>query len=417
MNFKLLLTTTLMAGALSGNAQNKANVAYAFTGDGNSDFLWMNIRQIDLKTGTVTKTLFERSKTNFSLTDISTKKSVDQSLAATTNIFSDKTYPTATFVAAAALDKKSNKLFFAPMRMNELRWLDLDAKTPQFYSMPSAVLNFGDMNDEANHLTRMTIGADGNGYAMSNDGNHLIRFTTGKNPVITDLGNVVDAENKNGISIHNKCTSWGGDMLADAFGKLYVISANKNVFVIDVATRIATFKGQINGTPAAYTANAAAVDAEGNMVITSANYFEGYYKVKLADLSATKIEGSDAKFNASDLAGGNLLLEKEAAEANKFTILTPAISAPVMNVDSKIFPNPVNTSSFNILLEGQKEGRYSMVMSDLQGRILQTKSFTINKSAQTEKVNIMNRPVKGVYMVKVLNAQNQVVITEKIVIE
>ncbi len=417
MNFKLLLTTTLLAGSLAGTAQVNRNVAYAFTGDGNSDFLWMNIRQIDLKTGNVIQTIFERSKTNFVMTDISTKKSVDQQVAATANIFSDKSYPTATFVAAAALDKKTNKLFFAPMRMNELRWMDLSAKTPQFYTMPSTVLNFGDLNDEANHLTRMTIGADGNGYAMTNDGNHLIRFTTGKNPVITDLGNVVDAENVNKISIHNKCTSWGGDMVADAFGKLYVISANKNVFVIDLATRISTFKGQISGTPAAYTANAAAVDTDGNLVITSANYFEGYYKVKMNDLSATKIEGSDAKFNASDLAGGNLLLEKEAAEANKFTIVTPAITANVSIADSKIFPNPVNTSSFNILLEGQKEGRYTMVMSDLQGRTLQTKSFTINKSAQTEKVNIMNRPVKGVYMVKVLNAQNQIVITEKIVLE
>ena len=36
--------------------------------------------------------------------------------------------------------------------------------------------------------------ADGNGYAITNDGNHLIRFTTGKKTVITDFGNLIDAE-------------------------------------------------------------------------------------------------------------------------------------------------------------------------------------------------------------------------------
>jgi hypothetical protein len=419
MKFKLLLTTTLFASALAGNAQNR-NVAYAITGDGNKDFMWMNIRQVDLNTGAVTKTLFERSKTNFVLTDVNSNVSSNQETAGKVNIFSDKSYPTATFVAAAAMDNKSNKLFFSPMRLSELRWLELSGnnKTPQFYSMESSVLKFGDMNDEANHLTRMVIGADGNGYAMTNDGNHLIRFTTGKLPVLTDLGNIVDADNSGAVSIHNKCTSWGGDMIADAFGKLYVISANKHVFEIDIATRIATHKGQITGTPAVYTANAAAVNADGDIIITSANYFEGYYVVKLADLTATKLEGSDAKYNASDLACGNLLLEKEAAKANQLATVTPNLKRVLTAASSsKVFPNPVTSSSFNILLDGQKDGRYTVSLSDLQGRVLQTKSFTVIKSAQTEQVTLVNRPVKGVYMVKVMNAKNQVVITEKIIVE
>ncbi|CAF0783530.1 unnamed protein product [Rotaria sordida] len=38
----------------------------------------------------------------------------------------------------------------------------------------------------------MTFAADGNGYALTNDGNQLIRFTTGDNPVVTNLGALVD---------------------------------------------------------------------------------------------------------------------------------------------------------------------------------------------------------------------------------
>lgn len=419
MNFKFLLTTCLIVTSLAAGAQNK-NIAYAITGDGNNDFTWMNIRQVNLSTGKINKTIFERSKTNYTLTDINSKKTVDQTSVVNGNVFASKDYPTSTFVAAAAFDGRSNKLFFTPMRMGELRWLDLNIKneTPKFYTMVSDAFKVGDLNDEANHITRMVIGADGLGYAVTNDGNHLFRFTTGKVPVITDLGNLIDADDNKGMSVHNKCSSWGGDMIADAFGKLYVISANKNVFSVDINSRIASFKGIITGLPAQYTTNGAAVDENGDIIVTSANFFEGYYKVKLSDLSATKMLDSDAKYNASDLANGNLLLEKEAAAANKFNITNSSVKvATFVQGEARVFPNPVSTNIFNVSLVNQREGRYTIVFADVAGRTLQTQSVNVIKGNQTEQVNIQNRPAKGMYMVNVLNASGQVVITEKIVLE
>lgn len=100
-------------------------------------------------------------------------------------------------------------------------------------------------------------------------------------------------------------------MIADAFGKLYIIAASKNVFVVDVNSRLTTYKGTITGLPANYTTNGAAVDADGNIILSSATAFVGYYKMNIADLVATKIEGSDMVYNASDLASGNLLLQKK----------------------------------------------------------------------------------------------------------
>jgi len=416
MNIKLLLTSGFIVATLTSNAQS--NKGYAITGDGNNDFLWMNIREVDLGSGQVTKTIFQRSKTNFVMTDIATKKSVDQT--STADNIGSRDYPTSTMVAAAAYDKNSNKLFFFPMRMGELRWVDLNVKneTPQFYSMNSSVLKVAaDPRDEANNVTRMVIGADGNGYAITNDGNHLLRFTTGKSPVITDLGNLVDAESSKGISIHNKCSSWGGDMVADAFGKLYVISANQQVFVVDIESRIATYKGAITGLPAGYTTNAAAVNADGDMVICSATKFDGYYKVKLSDLAATKIEGSDVKFNASDLAGSNLLLQKEADAANKFSMADSKLSPLGNSSESKVFPNPVTASYFNVLFDGKKEGTYTIILTDLAGRTLQSKTVNITKGTQTEAVNLLSRPAKGMYMVKVLDESKQTVITEKVMIQ
>ncbi len=415
MKFKILLFFFIFS-ALNTFAQ-KNNIAYAITGDGNNDFTWMNIRQVDLATGQVSKTIYQHSKTHFLMTDATSKKAVSQNGIANDNFSAG---PTGSFVAAAAYDKRGNKLFFTPMRTGELRWLDLNIKneTPEFYTLTTTVLNTGNMNDEANHITRMVIAADGNGYAVTNDGNHFLKFTTGKKPVITDLGNLVDAEGNAGLSVHNKCSSWGGDMLADAFGKLYLITASRNVFVVDISSRVATFKGTIGGLPGNYTTNGAAVDAEGNIIVSSANVFEGYYKLKLGDLAAVKLEGSDTKYNASDLANGNLLLQKEADAANKFSFAGTGNDEKIdISPNSKIFPNPVTTSSFRILLDGYNDGQYTILLTDIAGRTIQSNRLSIGKGKQFETVNIASRPTSGMYMVKVLNSKKQIIHTEKVLIQ
>jgi hypothetical protein len=386
MNFKILLSSTLLLAATSVSAQS-ANKAFAITSDGQQDHIWMNIRQVDLGTGQITQTLFQRSKTNFVLTDVNAKKVSTPASALNGNIFQSKEYPTGSMVAAAAFDRRSNKLFFTPMRVGELRWLDLTIKneTPQFYTVTSPVIDFGPSVDEATHITRMVIAADGNGYAVTNDGNHFIKFTTGKKPVITDLGNLIDNEKNNGVSIHNKCTSWGGDMLADAYGKLYIISAAHQVFEIDINSRVATHLGAITGLPNNFTSNAAAVNADGEIVVGSANVFAGYFKLNLADLKASPIEGSDKTYNASDLANGNLLFQKEADAARKNSLTAASLPANTFgNADQRVYPNPVIANNFNVFFDAQKAGNYSITLTDLSGRVLQTEKVNVGKVQQIE---------------------------------
>lgn len=416
MNIKSLLTVGFTLASLASNAQS--NRAYAITGNGNNDFTWMNIREVDLGSGQVTKTIFQSNKSNFILTDIVTKKSIEQTATSQGNVRVSRDYPTSTMVAAAAYDKNSSRLYFIPMRLGELRWVDLNIKdeTPKFYTLQSEILR-QDYSDESINITRMVIAADGNGYAITNDGNHLYKFTTGKSPVISDLGNLVDAESNKGMSVHNRCSSWGGDMLADAFGKLYVISANHQVFSVDINSRIATHVGTITGLPAGYTTNAAAVNTDGDIVISSATKFDGYFKFKLADLAAVKVEGSDLKYNASDLAGSNLLLQKEANAANKFSMANSKLAPLGTASETKIFPNPVTNSTFSVLFDGKKEGTYTILLTDLAGRTLQAKTVNITKGVQTETVNLVNRPAKGMYMVKVMDENKQTVLTEKVMIQ
>ncbi len=207
-------------------------------------------------------------------------------------------------------------------------------------------------------------------------------------------------------------------MLADAFGKLYVISANRNVFVVDINSRVATFKGTISGLPNNYTTNAAAVNADGEIVVGSANVFEGYYTVKLADLTAKALPGSDKSFNASDMANGNFLLQKEADEARKYNVTAaPLLDNTFSNSDKRVFPNPVTTSSFAVLFDGFKSGTYNIVLTDLSGRNMQSQKTSIAKGSQTETVRLKSMPAKGMYMVKVYDELKQVVFTEKIMIQ
>ncbi len=417
MNVKILLSAAVTSLALSAGAQD-VNRSYVITGDGNHDFTWMNIRQVNIGSGKVEAVVYDRTAGKAQLLDIATKRAVSIDAAYNGKVYSTPESPTATFVAAAALDKRSNKLFFTPMRKGELRWLDLDGKdNAKFYTVSAKLLNPLELADEANHVTRMAIGADGYGYAITNDGNHVFRFSTGNNPEIKDLGNLVDADGA-GISIHNKCTSWGGDMIADAFGKLYVISANRHVFKIDVDSRITTHLGMIEGLPAGFTTNGAAVNADGRIVVASANSFSGYYHFGINDFKATLIEGSDNVYSVSDLANGNFLLQKEADKAAAEG--RPVLADTRMLISNgliSVYPNPVSGSVFRVNFAGYLPGAYTIAMTDLLGRVLQTKVVNIQSGGQVETVSLKRKPAKGMYLVKVINNESKLVFSDKILID
>ncbi len=406
MNIKLLLSTTFIATTLAVSAQD-ANKTFAITGDGNHDFMWMNIRQVDIGTGKTVQDIYQRDKSAFVLADADSKTAMPAYRK-----------PTETMVAAAAYDKNQNKLFFTPMRVGELRWLDLNAKgdAQKYYSVTSNLLNTQEaLGDEANQFSRMVIGADGNGYALNNDASRLVRFTTGKKVTITDMGPVVDDESNKTISVKNKCTSWGGDMIADAYNKLYIISANHYVFVLDVDSRVAKQIGYITGLPANFSTNGAAVDKDGNVVVASANTFAGYFKFSLKDFVATPIEGSDMVYNASDLANGNLLYQKEVDAARTFADFKPVV--PVLTNEAHIFPNPVTNNEFKIYFEGQQPGKYNVAITDLSGKPVMNNIVNINAKAQVETVQLNRAFAKGMYMVKVTDANNKFIFTERIVVQ
>jgi hypothetical protein len=419
-------TAIALCTMLSVNAQQKLTTAYAITSSEKGTFNWTDVKLIDFSTGTVTRSVFDSKQTNFTVYNARTGKEIKFTTAqnvATANTGTANTaigvntavntsLPVVSLSAACAYDQRHNRLYYAPLFMNQLRYIDLNSSAPKIYYFDNEQLTpANDLNNEANHITRMVIAADGNGYALSNDGNHLIRFTTGKNPLITDLGALQDDVSNEQLSVHSKTTSWGGDMVADAFNNLYVVSAYHHVFKVNISSKVATHVAEIQGLPAAFTTNGAVVDDNGNLIVSSANTAVGYYSVDMHTWQATLIKITGTVFNASDLANSNL------AFANDKTTV-PLMNRPIIrNNKITLYPNPISTPQLYISFNGKESGRYTIQLMDLTGKVINEKVVDVVGGGQIVPMTIYNSLARGPYMVKVLNEIKKAVFTDKLLVE
>ncbi len=338
--------------------------------------------------------------------------------------------PFATNSAACAYDKKHERLYYTPMGINQLRYIDLKAKTSKIYYFedePFGVVT--GLGDAPNQIPRMVIASDGNGYALTNNANHLIRFTTDKNPVITDLGALTDDPANKSFSVRNP-GGYGGDIIADASGNLYLIAANRNVFKISIDSKVATYQGTIQGLPKGFTTNGAMVEEGSKVIVCSSQSTVGYFRFDLLTMQAEKISTNESVFNASDLANGNLAFEKKKREKKYQEILEETkpqteIAVQKQNVQDEIlsrnnisvYPNPVINGAFKLLFTDQPAGRYQVQLMDISGKMISSKNVTINNKAQVEEFRLPEFITKGNYLVKIIGETNKISIVEKLTVE
>ncbi|MDF2190039.1 T9SS type A sorting domain-containing protein [Paraflavitalea sp. CAU 1676] len=411
MKHRILLTTITLFSLVEALAQQPARQAYAITAATKGSFVWTEVKLIDLSNGNVVRSVYESKQTNITVTHARTGKPI-QLKDPTGNFIDANQQPFSTFSAACAYDKAGNQLFYTPMGIPELRVIKLDK--PEATVSYFAGEAFGvakDLKDEANHITRMAIAVDGQGYALSNDGNHLLKFTTGRKPVITDLGALEDDKANGDVSIHTRPSSWGGDMIADALGNLYVISASHYVFKVDINTRKATFVSRINGLPASFTTNGAAVVADDKLVVSSANSVEGYYEVDMKDWKAMIVPNNGNVYNASDLANGLLAFE------SKRTLTIPAFidRQRITNDKIALYPNPVTKGVFRVSFNTEA-GSYNVQLVDLSGRLVAQKVVSVSNEGQVAEITVPAKLSKGSYLVKVLNNAKKAVYVDQLLV-
>lgn len=400
------LTFTLLNSAYSQTDR----FAYVITDNVKDGINWNVLRKIDLQSNTYSDVLLNGSDVKQLPYDASTKKQFSAP-------YSDARFGTVanaafgTGVAAIAYDRKNSRLYYTPMFIDQLRYIDLKTMKVYFINTPANDALNVKASDQSNIITRMAIANDGNGYALTNDGNHLLRFTTGKKITVTDLGAVVDDQANKAISVHNSCSSYGGDMVADDDDNLYVFSARNHVFKININNKVATHLGAINGLPANFTTNGAAVGTDNKIVIVSATNSGAMYTLDNATWNATPIASSMA-WRSSDLASSNLLATRRSTVIP--SVLTALPDAPDTRIG--LYPNPTVQKQFTVQFN-QPEGNYTILVSDVLGRQAIRSIARVNGKGQTESIQLPENTKRGVYLVKVVDQSSATIFSKKIVVQ
>ncbi len=327
-------------------------------------------------------------------------------------------HPFATNSAALAYDKKHERLYYTPMNIAQLRYIDLKTGNVYYFEDEAfgAVSGYGDVQ---NQITRMVINADGNGYALTNNAQHLIRFTTGKKPEITDLGAITDDPANGKYSVASS-SGYGGDVIADKDNNLYLVTANRRVFKIDVETKVAVYMGTIQGLPGGFSTNAAVVEEGSKIIVASSTSTEGYFRFDLNTMQAEKASAEGSVYNASDLANGNLLFEKQKKDKKndepkkdevKDEVIAEVPAQPVADREAKLsikgsfsaYPNPVSNGVLRLSFKDLDAGTYQIQVLDMNGKIVSSNNITLSSKSQTEQLILPNAIAKGSYMIKATN--------------
>lgn len=394
------------------HAQND-RFAYAITDLTKEGANWNALRKIDLQTGQYSNVLLNGADDKTVIYDAVSRKQMLQQADAKYGTMLQS--PFATGVAAAAYDKKHNRLYFTPMFIDQLRYIDL--KTMKVYYVNGAFTKAGNMhNDEAKIITRMVIAPDGYGYAISNDGNTFIRFSTGKKLTIEQMGTLVDDPSNGGISIHNRCSSFGGDMISDDKGNLIILTARNSVFTVNTETKVARYLGNIKGLEQNFTVNGAVVDGDGNLLVSSAVDANTYYVINPIDWSAKPYKTVNGIYRSSDLANSNYLSAKNP-KLNNSEIQRLIRPEEKFANEISVYPNPVTTSSIKLQFNKVPAGNYTVELRDVLGRTVMQRKISIVSENQTQELKIERRNSNGIYMVKLFDGTNQSVFTQKLVVQ
>jgi hypothetical protein len=226
------------------------------------------------------------------------------------------------------------------------------------------------------------------------------------------MGALVDDPSNNGISIHNRCTSFGGDMIADDKGNLYIMSARNHVFKVSIEDKVAKHLGVVEGLPATFTINGAAVDGDGNLLVSSAVDANAWYVVNPNSWDAS-VFSSGGAYRASDLANSNFLQTGNKAKTIE-TLVRP--KSDLSNL-VKVFPNPVVTDQFSMQFEKVPAGEYTMELTDVMGRIVAKKRIIVTSESQVEQISLKASNAKGVYLVRLSDNTQKNVFEQKIIVQ
>ncbi len=409
----VFITIPLLFNSAQGQSDH---FAYAVTAVNKGGGEWIALRKLDTRTGNFGNILLNVRDNNQNYTEFAINKSPASKIISTpVNSANNNAAAQPALnngVAAIAYDRKTNRLYYTPMSVDQLRYLDLN--TMQANTDLDQYFSKAARYDPkfAGPISRMVIAPDDFGYTITNDGNHLIRFNTYGSPVLKDLGDLVDDPLNKEMTIHSPCSNSGGDVIADDAGNLILVTGSNHVYKVEIATRITTYLATISGLPAKFTTSGVVVNEDGKILVSSSLYADAYYTVDPENWTALAAPATHDIYGSADLANSNILHSRSAENSNLF--ITKSMDRLTK---FRVYPNPVMDDRFNIQFNDLTPGTYTIQLANVFGKKVIDQKILVSGATQTEIMQIPKFTAQGFYYVYILDANSKVVGTQKLVVE
>lgn len=314
--------------------------------------------------------------------------------------------------AAVGYDEKSNRVFYITAIKGDLRYCEIKTGNTIYGAtniyttvVPDLEINNGPEN-QGDIFTRMTMGADGFMYALTNNGRLFIRFNPDKPEKLENLGAVHGFETSAEAAGEQ---TWGGDMISDSKGNLIVFSAKGHVFTINTTSRQANLIGKLQNMPEQFVISGAAVQEDGSILLSSTGG-----PVKSAVLYSIDV------LKLSDGANTSILFNSGDLASSYFYKTTGQQVIPNTNTAKGSFavsPNPVLNGRFQISLsDGLPEGNYQIELVNMSGARVFGNTQTLSGGKLSNALQTQNIPA-GMYLVKLYHTQQKIAHTQKVVFQ
>jgi uncharacterized repeat protein (TIGR01451 family) len=305
-----------------------------------------------------------------------------------------------TDASAIAFDNATQRIYFvnnSTAAAQELYYVSLTTSPVKAYKFSSATSYYPTTSTGAGYnITRMTWSPFGVGYALTDNGQELIRFSVnGSNvPTFTNLGPILDL-NSSQPSVANET---GGDICADYFGNLFLITNSGKLYTImmDEDIPVAVYEFTPTGLPTDKN-HSLTIGPDGKMVVSGA--YQNAFRIEMALHTATSITGGSTTnvFTSGDYAScyypqmpGRKAVTKSAAEK-------PNTQEAIMKAAVRVSPNPfVNNLNLQVALPAAETVKIRLI--DMYGRTVYATTEKLSSGVNTLNLNIPGSLGRGIYI-------------------
>lgn len=306
-------------------------------------------------------------------------------------IISKKSFEMPDQVVGMSYDTKNQNIIMIGMHSPDVYAYNLQSgKSTRIYASGRA----NSKCQIADQFSRMATASNGTTYALNNASNQLIEITpVGDGYAVKELGAL-----HSDIKL-NQYNLYGGDLIADNVGNLYLISARSQVVRINPKTMSAEFIGSVDGLDKGFTTNGSAVMSDGSVLLSNAQG-KGYYVMDFASLQAKRIKGEDNQ-PIYDLASPYFLQDSSVSVASSDFL--------------SVYPTKITQREIKIAPKAKLSGMGQVSIYDIAGNTLISSKINLEDQTNVKTIGL-NSLSPGNYLIKVVDFNGKELINEKFIL-